>query len=117
MSYRLVLASIVCVAAPALAEYDDVTSCLAATEAHLARDPAYDRFVRSGGSADAAILRWEEAFSGTDPHIVATLVEIDGRARRRAGPTDTWDEAKARCGLNDAKVERVEIVPAEGREG
>jgi hypothetical protein len=88
-----------------------VTTCLAAAEPFVARDQAYDRFTWSSDPADAVILRWEATFSTANPITVATVVEVEGRARRRAEPAETWDDVTARCGLSDAKVEVVEIVP------
>src|SRR3712207_558730 len=92
-------------------QYPDVISCLEAARAMVMHDHGYDRFTWSDNPSDAVILRWEAAFSKTNPATVATLVEIEGRARRRAGPAEAWDDVTIRCGLNDAKVEAVEIVP------
>ena len=85
-------------------------ACLAAADATVVRDRSYDRFTWSSDPSDAVILRWETAFSAANPITVATVVEIEGRARRRAGPAGTWDDVTVRCGLNDAKVDAVEIV-------
>ncbi len=95
----------------ALAEHPDVISCLAAARAMVVHDHGYDRFTWSSNPSDAVILRWETAFSKTNPTTVATVVEIEGQARRRTGPAEAWDDVTVRCGLNDAKVEVVEIVP------
>ena len=91
-------------------QYPDVTTCPTAAEGMIVRDQNYDRFTWSSDPADAVILRWETAFSTTNPTTVATVVEIEGRARRRAEPAETWQDVTVRCGLNDAKVEAVEIV-------
>src|SRR5687767_4240338 len=91
-------------------QYPDVTTCPTAAEGMIVRDQNYDRFTWSSDPADAVILRWEAAFSTANPIKVATVVEIEGRARRRAGPAETWEDVTIRCGLNDAKVEAVEIV-------
>jgi hypothetical protein len=106
----VLLASTLSAPAPAQ-QYPDVISCLAAVEPFVARDQTYDRFTWSSDPTDSVILRWEAAFSTANPITVATVVEIEGRARRRTEPAETWDDVTARCGLNDAKMEAVEIVP------
>jgi hypothetical protein len=92
-------------------QYPDVTTCLTAAEGMVGRDRVYDRFTWSDDPADAVILRWKASFSTANPITVATVVEIEGRARRRAQPAERWDDVTVRCGRNDAMVEAVEIVP------
>ena len=53
----------------------------------------------------------EAAFSSANPITVATVVEVEGQARRRSEPAGTWEDVTVRCGLNDAKVEAVEFAP------
>ena len=110
---RLPLVLLACaIHAPASAEqYPDVNTCLTAAESTIQRGGAYDRFTWSSDPADAVILRWEAAFSTANPLVVATVVEIEGKVRRRAEPAGTWEDATLRCGLNDAKVEAVEFAP------
>jgi len=93
------------------AVYPDVLTCLAAANVTLMHNLDYDKFAWSGEPNDAVILRWESAFSKTNPITVPTVVEIEGQARRRAKPAEAWDNVTVRCGLNDAKVDAVEIVP------
>jgi hypothetical protein len=90
-----------------------VEACHEAVVASLAKNPVYDAFIPTEFLDDARILRWETAFSTTDPTTVATVVMLEGKARLLADRAKA-DEVTAKCGLNDNKVAVAIILKGHG---
>ncbi|BCW89298.1 hypothetical protein sos41_24560 [Alphaproteobacteria bacterium SO-S41] len=87
----------------------DVNTCFGDVQTALDTNTSYDAFVPTRFLDEARVYEWKAPYSDANATPVATLVIIEGVARKRADHGDTED-VTIKCGMDAGVVRAIEII-------
>ena len=87
----------------------DVNTCFGEVQSTMETNTSYDAFVPTRFLDEARVYEWKAPYSEANAVPVATLVVIEGVARKRADHSDT-DDVTIKCGMDTGVVRAIEVI-------
>lgn len=87
----------------------DTKICMSDVHTAVETNTSYDAFIPTQFLDTARVIEWKSPYSTDNTVPIATLVVVEGVARKRADH-DNMDNVTVKCGMDMGVVKAIEII-------